>query len=192
MSAQKPLVERASELIGRPVVTLAGDDVAEVKDVVLGTRAGELAGLTLNNRGMLKGPMHRMAEWDDIHALGADAVLIADERDLDELADDREAVGPTEEVTGLRVLTDDGNEVGAVTDAIVRLGRDAELVGYVIETGPHYPPAGRELLVRYDMATAVSDQAMILPEETSRHVAEDLVGFTLLLDREGGSSHEAA
>jgi len=42
---------RARELIGRPVVTLDGNDIAQVKDLVFDKVSGQVAGFTLNGRG---------------------------------------------------------------------------------------------------------------------------------------------
>jgi uncharacterized protein YrrD len=50
----KPLVT-ASAIHGLPVVTLGGEDVAEVRDVIYSPDAGRVVGLTLNKRGFLSG-----------------------------------------------------------------------------------------------------------------------------------------
>ena len=44
---------RTSEIATLPVVTLAGDDVAQVKDVVFSADGGAVAGFTLAGRGLL-------------------------------------------------------------------------------------------------------------------------------------------
>ena len=44
-------VIRATELVGRPVVTLGGDDLAEVRDVVYDADQGALLGFTLTSAG---------------------------------------------------------------------------------------------------------------------------------------------
>ena len=55
------LLMRATEVIKRPVVTLAGEDVAQIKDIVYAGAAGEVAGFTLNGRGLLAGPLKTVA-----------------------------------------------------------------------------------------------------------------------------------
>ena len=70
---------RAAELVKRPVVTLAGKDVAQIKDVVYASSTGELSGFTLNGRGIFAGPMRKTLPWAAVHGLGPDAVMIKDE-----------------------------------------------------------------------------------------------------------------
>ena len=49
------LLLRGTDLIGLPVVTLDGDDIAEVRDVLFDPQAGQVLGFTLNERGRLAG-----------------------------------------------------------------------------------------------------------------------------------------
>lgn len=46
---------RGTDLVGLPVVTLGGDDIAEVRDVLFDGDAGQVLGFTLNKRGRLAG-----------------------------------------------------------------------------------------------------------------------------------------
>src|SRR5690349_10342653 len=75
-------VIRATELVGRPVVTLAGDDVAEVRDVVYDAERGTLLGFTLNKRGWFRGRLHERLPVASVHAIGRDAVMVSADRDL--------------------------------------------------------------------------------------------------------------
>ena len=49
------LLLRGTDLVGLPVVTLAGDDIAEVRDVLFDADAGRVVGFTLNKRGRFAG-----------------------------------------------------------------------------------------------------------------------------------------
>jgi sporulation protein YlmC with PRC-barrel domain len=51
------LLVRATELVKRPVVTLAGEDVAQIKDVLYDAASGAVSGFTLNGRGIFAGPL---------------------------------------------------------------------------------------------------------------------------------------
>jgi len=52
---------RTSEIAKRPVVTHAGDDVGQVKDVIYAAGGGEVGGFTLAGRGLCRG--RRWAPW---------------------------------------------------------------------------------------------------------------------------------
>src|SRR5690606_931672 len=80
----------ASSLTGHPVVTLAGDDVGEVKDVVLGLDEHALVGFTLRKRSRFGGPLRQRLPWENVRAIGDSAVMIDHVAALTEhaLADD--------------------------------------------------------------------------------------------------------
>jgi len=50
---------RTSEVIGRPVVTLNGQDIAQIKDVVYSAGGGAVGGFTLAGRGLFSGPLSK-------------------------------------------------------------------------------------------------------------------------------------
>ena len=47
------LLLRGTDIVGLPVVTLGGEDIAEVRDVLFDAQAGHVLGFTLNKRGVL-------------------------------------------------------------------------------------------------------------------------------------------
>jgi uncharacterized protein YrrD len=171
------LLVRASELIGQPVVTLAGDDVAEVKDVVLGLDRACLTGFTLRGRGFLSGPLDRTLAWRDIHAVGRDAVMIEDDEQIS--GSDRLAAAPEEgkEVLDVDVLSDEGERLGRVLDVVVTTGRPAEVVGFEIEASGEFAREGERLLLPIDEMVSVSDQVLVVPAEAAQFVRNDLTGF---------------
>ena len=73
---------RSSEITGRPVVTMAGDDIAQIKDIVYSSGGGAVAGFTLAGRGLFAGPLKQGLSWSAVAALGAAAVMVADEAAL--------------------------------------------------------------------------------------------------------------
>lgn len=73
---------RTSEISKRPVVTMGGDDVAQIKDVVYAADGGSVRGFTLAGRGLFAGPLATVLAWGSVAALGADAVMIEDEAAL--------------------------------------------------------------------------------------------------------------
>jgi uncharacterized protein YrrD len=173
---------RAAELVKRPVVTLAGEDVAQIKDVVYASASGELAGFTLNGRGMFAGPMRKTLPWAAVHGLGPDAVMIKDESVLaarNALAGEREGAGGS--VLGSRVVTDGGRNLGRVTDLILAVGEGGtDAVGYEIE--PTDEPASRRQFVPLPDTLAVSGEALLVPDAATEFIRDDLAGFGAAVD----------
>ena len=57
-------------VIGLPVVTVGGDDVAEVRDVVYEPNRGGLIGFTLNKRGFFSGRQQQVLTIDGVRSVG--------------------------------------------------------------------------------------------------------------------------
>jgi uncharacterized protein YrrD len=168
---------RAAALIKRPVVTLAGQDVAQIKDVIYASATGELAGFTLNGRGIFAGPMRRTLPWQRVHGLGPDAVIITD---LSVLADRKALRGQNEgaggAVLGSTVITQSGRSLGTVTDVILAVGaKAADAVGY--EIAPTDDAKPRRQFVPLPDALSVSGEALILPDSALDFIRDDLAGF---------------
>jgi uncharacterized protein YrrD len=171
------LLMRASAIVGRPVVTLGGDDLAEVRDVVFDPRAGRVLGFTLNGRGFLSGRRKEVLPWPRVSALGPDAVMVADEEAL--RADD-ELVEPAGggDVLGSRVLTDTGTDLGRVADVVVEANPDADVVGYEIEPSAALSSRkGRTLFLPLPDTLSVSAEALVVPAAAADYVQDDLAGF---------------
>ena len=131
---------RTSEVTKRPVVTLGGEDVAQIKDVVYSAGGGAVDGFTLAGRGLFSGPRHEALPWGAVMALGPDAVIIRDEEVLVATATvldgSSSAAGSGGDVLGSQVLTDSGTELGTVVDVILEISDDGggqcDVVGYEV------------------------------------------------------------
>jgi uncharacterized protein YrrD len=172
---------RAGELPGRPVVTLAGERAAEIKDVVFDRVEGRVQGFTLNNHGLFSRSRHDALPWAGVHALGPDAIMIQDESVFVAV----DAVAPKHErksgnVLADQVLTDSGTDLGTVTDVVLEV-RDgtAEVIGYEIVAGDTLPNAGRPMLIPVPAALAVSGE---VPDSALEFVSDDLSGFGAAVD----------
>lgn len=173
---------RAAELVKRPVVTLAGEDVAQIKDIIYSSRNGELAGFTLNGRGVFSGPLRRTLPWENVHGLGPEAVMIKDETGLADrkaLRGEREGAGGA--VLGSTVITEGGRNLGVVTDVILSVGdRITDAVGY--EISPADDAAPRRQFVPLPDTLSVSGEALMLPESAINFIRDDLAGFGAAVD----------
>jgi uncharacterized protein YrrD len=171
----------ASDVNGLPVVTVrAGEDVAEVRDVIYDPAAGRLVGLTLNKRGFLSGRRREVLTAESIHAIGRDAVMVADESGLiapDAAPDEVAHPATNRNVLGNDVLTEGGVSLGKVRDLALIVGSTGEVVGYQIDKTdgtPGYIPLPAQL--------AVSGVALVVPDATKEFVRDDLVSLGAAVD----------
>jgi len=175
------LLMNASQVSGLPVVTVrGGDDVAEVRDVIYSPEAGRVVGLTLNRRGFLSGRRREVLPAEAIHAIGRDAVMVADESSLvlpEDAPEDVAHPGAERNVVGDDVLTEGGVSLGRVRDLALLVGSIGEVVGYQIDKaggGQGYIPLPAQL--------AVSGSALVVPDVTEEFVRDDLVGLGAAVD----------
>jgi sporulation protein YlmC with PRC-barrel domain len=166
---------RASEIAKKPVVTLQGEDLGQVKDLVFDSSTGSIRCFTLAGRGLLAGPLHRALLWEKVHSLGPHAVMVRDESALEE--DDAAAQSGAEKagggnVLGVEVTTRGGARLGTVTDAVIETGRAPVVAGYEIETAEH-----RRVLLPVVGPVTVSGERVLVPDATAQHSAGNLGGF---------------
>lgn len=167
---------RLAEVPKRPVVTTAGEDVAQVRDVVYDSASGRLLGFTLAGRGMFSGPRKESLAWADVVGFGPDAVIIEHQdvlvrQELREQVDERD-------VLGARVVTDDGRVVGEVTDIIVRVdGREADVVGYELEPADGFEASSRHILLPLPDTLAATGDNLVVPAAAVEYVRSDMAGF---------------
>lgn len=176
---------RGTDLVGLPVVTLAGDDIADVRDVVFDGDAGHVIGFTLNKRARrLGGRLKEVLRSDQIHAVGPAAIMVRADIDLGrELDADATPTGAGGKVLADTVMTDAGVNVGTVTDVVVDTGT-GRVVGY--EVRPLDEPEGRKGRRSYlplPETGAVSGEALIVPAGAVDYIRDDLAGFAEAVDR---------
>ncbi|MEU3247623.1 PRC-barrel domain-containing protein [Streptomyces sp. NPDC006875] len=177
----------ARSLGGRPVVTLGGDVVAQIKDTVFDGLAGRVTGFTLSGRGLLAGPLKQSLPWSAVHSVGHDAVMV---RGREVLAEPAAVVARGEaahgRVVGAKVLTDAGAEVGTVLDLVVEAGVSGRVVGFRIAARETRVSGSRrrrrKVFVPRGETLAVSGQALVIPADATRFVADDLAGFAAQVD----------
>jgi uncharacterized protein YrrD len=162
------------------VVTIGGEDVAEVRDVIYSPEAGRVVGLTLNKRGFLAGRRREVLPTETIRAVGRDAVMIDDESSLILPEDAPVDVGTLpagRDVTGDEVLTEGGASLGQVRDIVVLVGSHGEVVGYEIETA-----AGTTGYIPLPNQLAVSGSALVVPDATKEFIEDGLAGLGKAVD----------
>jgi len=179
---------RTSEITKRPVVTMAGEDVAQVKDVVYAADGGSVVAFTLAGRGVFAGPLKQGLTWGSVAALGADAVMIRDETVLEPVKAMLSASGgkgSSGDVLGSQVLSDAGIDLGVVRDVIVSVdmpgksgaGSSCDVVGYEIEASETLGTQGELLLIPLPDTIAASGEHLMVPASAKEFVGRDLAGF---------------
>ena len=176
---------RTSEITKRPVVTLGGEDVAQIRDVVYSPDGGAVGGFTLAGRGLLAGPMRKELPWANVLAVGADAVMIRGDDALDTgqgvTAASASVDGGGGDVLGAQVLTDGGTDLGTVIDVILDVpttgGGECDVVGYEIQASEALGTKGTKLLIPLPQTLSASGQHLMVPASAQQFVSQDLAGF---------------
>ncbi len=180
---------RSSEIIKLPVVTLAGEDIAQVKDVVYAANGGQLGGFTLNGRGLLAGPLHVALPWAAVTGLGPDALIIPGDdvlTPIEALFGDTTSGGAPADVLGSQVLTDTGTALGVVVDVIIEVTdggeSQADVVGYEIDPVDGLSHGRSRLLIPLPDTLSASGEHLMVPAAARDFVTDDLAGFGAAVD----------
>ncbi|MEO5708715.1 MAG: PRC-barrel domain-containing protein [Nocardioidaceae bacterium] len=182
---------RTSDIAQRPVVTVAGEDVAQIKDIVYAADGGSVSGFTLAGRGLFAGPLKEGLSWKSVAALGADAVMIADEAALEPtdsvLGRSRGGEGSHGNVLGSQVLTEDGVALGTVHDVVVAVDSSqdgqCDVVGYEIVASDQMGTQGDKVLIPLPDTMAASGEHLMVPTSVRDFVGHDLAGFGAAVER---------
>ena len=184
MSRKMKDVVRRADLVALPVVTLAGEDIAEVRDVMFDGDTAQVVGFTLNKRGrrFLGRRLEETLRADQIHAVGSDALMVAADIVLT-IDDDTTSSGCRANVLASRVMTDTGVQVGTVTDVVIDMGT-GKVVGY--EVCPVAESGGgkrRRSYLPLPVTAAVSGGVLVVPVTAVDDLVGDLAGFAGAVDR---------
>ncbi|KAB7739392.1 PRC-barrel domain containing protein [Nostocoides sp. F2B08] len=182
---------RTSEVTQRPVVTMAGEDIAQIKDVVYAADGGSVIGFTLAGRGLFAGPLKEGLPWEGVSALGADAVMVRDESVLVSAPSiveaSRGSAGSAGDVLGSQVLTEEGIGLGTVRDVVVSVdvtgGEQCDVVGYEVEASEGLGTQGQMVLIPLPDTMAASGEHLMVPSSVKDFVGHDLAGFGAAVDR---------
>jgi sporulation protein YlmC with PRC-barrel domain len=180
---------RASELAKRPVVTFAGEDVAQLKDVVYAPGGGQIAAFTLAGRGLFAGPLKTVLPWQSVVGLGPDAVMIQSDQVLVPMTEFFASAGGGAggNVLNSEVLTDDGSALGRVHDVIIGISPQqgagqADVVGYEIDPAESLGRGKQRLLIPLPDTLAASAEHLIVPASARNYLSDNLSAFGAAVD----------
>jgi uncharacterized protein YrrD len=173
-AAMTPVLLRSSDLIGRPVVDMHGNDVAEIRDIIFDAASGTITGFTLRERGFLGRRFKDVLALADIGSVGTDAVMIADPSVLLAPNDAPADMAPAKsgDVLNDRVITESGRELGMVKDVIVLGGASPRVVAFEVADGSAGPG-----LIPLAAPSAMSGSALIVPDDYEMRIRSDLTGL---------------
>lgn len=173
-----------AELTKRPVVTLGGEAVAQVKDTVFDASGGQITGFTLAGRGLLSGPLKQSLPWSGVHALGPDAVMIpsTDVLQARDAVVDRGEAG-TGQVRGARVLSDAGLELGTVLDAVVEGGTSGRVAGFEVATTEAMGRHERKAFLPAHGRLAMTGDTLVIPATLAGQAVDDLDALAAAWER---------
>jgi sporulation protein YlmC with PRC-barrel domain len=175
------LLLRGTDIVGLPIVTFGGEDIAEVRDVLFDAVAGNVLGFTLNKRGRFSGRLQDVLLREQVAAMGPAAIMVATDVRFDPPGETPAGTGG--DVLGDRVITDTGVNVGTVTDVVIDTA-DGDVVGF--EVLPAEEPdqrKGRRSYLPLPVTTAMSGEAVIVPSSAVDYIATDFAGFGEAVDR---------
>lgn len=157
---------RAGDLSGQPVVSLAGERLAEIKDVVFNRQNGDLIGFTLNDPGFFSGTRDDGLPMEAVHGIGDAAVVVAGPHVLVEVG---RIVTPQErrgnDVLDDRVTTEEGAELGEVVNVLLDPShRPPKVVGFEVQSDD-----GHTVTIPLDDAVAVSGERLVVPGRGNAH-----------------------
>ena len=182
---------RASELAQRVVVTFAGEDVAQIKDIVYSANGGEIGSFTLAGRGLFAGPLKVALPWAAVAGLGRDAVVIESESVLVPVSAIFESSGGPGSAGGgnilkSQVLTDSGTSLGRVSDVIIGIGAaaggQADVVGYQIDPAETLGRGKQPLLIPLPDTISASGEHLMVPASAANYLTDNLGGFGAAID----------
>lgn len=184
-STSAPSLVAAQSLSGHPVVTLGGDRLVEVKDVVFDRVTGSVTGFTLQKTGFLGGTADAVLPVDGVEAVGAHAVMVSDHHVF---GAGKELSGSDADLVGGRVITDDGTELGRVVDVVLDLRRrPPEVVGFQLAPTPAVSDAGQPVYLPVPDDLVVSDEASVVPADAQESICADVDALADLLSSSGSS-----
>ena len=182
---------RASELAKRVVVTYAGEDIGQIKDIVYAAGGGEIGAFTLAGRGLFAGPLKTALPWTSVIGLGPDAVIIESEAVLVPLAEvlggvaDGASTGRGD-ILKSEVLTEEGTSLGRVADVIIGIGAkaggQADVVGYEIDPAESLGHGKQRLLIPLPDTLAASGEHLIVPTSARNYISDNMNSFGSAVD----------
>lgn len=125
---------KTQELMGKPVISLGGEEVGTVHKVIVDPGTSSIVGLTVNVKGIFKG--EKALEFSAVHSFGNFAVTVVDNARVVPLntLPALEKLAQVCNMYGMKVITPSGHLIGEVDDFSFATA-DGNIANYFISGG---------------------------------------------------------
>ena len=163
---------RLTELTGMPVITrVTGKKIGNVKDVLFDPESGKLDAVTVESSGFFS-RKRRFILMGDIRSLGEDAIMLEDTRALkkpDGAPKEQRIVDEGFPLMGKMVITEDGTNLGNVSDVIIDPD-DGTARMYEVSGGTFHDVGTGRRVFPIPRALVVGRDALIVPNATKEEM----------------------
>jgi len=114
--AQKTGLQKTQDVVGKPVISLQGEEIGSVSRVIVDPGAGKIVGLTVNVKGWFKG--EKCVEFESVNSAGDYAVTVRQSSHVLPLNDfpALEKLAQDSNMYNMRIITPEGKLIGTVSD----------------------------------------------------------------------------
>lgn len=163
---------KGRDIIGRAVVGQAdGARLAWVRDLIFDHETDEVLALVLNDKDMFGLMQARIVPWAQVRQVGSDTVFVESAASVINLKDDARVRGVTDRQTclsGTKVITTDGRQIGSLADMCID-ETNGHVLGYEISEGFVADTLhGKKFLPQPTEMTLGKDVAVVPPEAANR------------------------
>jgi len=171
-------MRKGSQVIGKPVVTFdSGERVVSVKDVLFDQDTNQIVGLLVDEGGLFN--KAKIVRWQDVEALGPDAVIIHSREMLmtAESVPDVNSILQRNNVTkGTKLMTTDGRDLGSIAD--LYFDEDSGRVnGYEVSGGIFADAMSGRSFVPAPDTLQIGEDVAFVPPETATKMEEQVGGL---------------
>lgn len=168
------MIAKAKKVIGLPVYSVnTGEESGKVKDIIYDPYQNKIAALLLDEEGLFSD--ERVLMYEDIESIGEDAVITESKeliRKIKEISQDiRNIIDGNTNLTGHRIITDEGKELGKATDILFDTAsgevREFEVTGNRFEV----LSSGKKTVPIRGIKTIGKDAVIV--DELTEHIVEE-------------------
>ena len=168
---------KGSALIHRSVISRdGGEQVGKVLDLVIDQKGSQVLGLLVDEKGLLRGA--HVVRWPAVLNVGEDVIIIDSKTSVvkaSEVPDMKDVLDRGNVLTGVRVRTTDGRDLGKF-EAFYFDEKSGKVLGYELSGGTERKRRSHSFLPTPSSFEAGKDVAFVAPEaaDTLQDLAEAL------------------
>jgi len=181
----------ASKLIGLPVVSFeTGKKFEKIEDIIYDDQTNSIVALLVDRGGMFSEA--KIIEYSKISSIGDDAIIVVDENVVMTASESElvsRAVGEQVSVRGKQIMTEDGKDLGKVTDLSID-EVSGRVVGYIASGGIFNDLYKGQPYVPAPQAIKVGGDVLFVPSETAQLMEQNVGGLQATMQSIGHKAGE--